>query len=135
MLRLTLSAIALAEVLVTTHPGFADSLPAATADHVQAAAAAAAEQSTPSPTAWSPSSDAIAPSGLVGAKAQKRRPTFTTVGMAITLDDHQLTTNGLLGSPKLSLQFGGRWNRWTSTTPIRQEETLRPASPRCRSLR
>ena len=64
MLSLTLSAVALAGVLVTTHPGFADSLPAATADHVQAAAAAAAEQPTPSPTAWSPSSDTIAPVGL-----------------------------------------------------------------------
>jgi hypothetical protein len=62
MLRLTLSAVALAGVLVTTHPGFADSLPAATADHVEAVAATA-EQPTPSPAAWSPSSDAIAPVG------------------------------------------------------------------------
>ena len=63
MLRLTLSAVALAGVLVTTHPGFADSLPAATADYVQPAAASA-EQPTPSPAAWSPPSDAIAPVGF-----------------------------------------------------------------------
>jgi hypothetical protein len=62
MLRLTLSAVALAGVLVTTHPGFADPLPAATADYVQAAAAA--ERPTPSPAAWSPSSDPMAPVGF-----------------------------------------------------------------------
>jgi hypothetical protein len=63
MLRLTLSAVALAGVLVMTHPGFADSLPAAMADLVEPAAVTA-EQPTPSPAAWSPPSDAVAPVGL-----------------------------------------------------------------------
>ena len=63
MLRFALSAVALAAVLVTTHPSFADPLPAATSDSVQAAAAAP-EQPAPSPAAWSPSSDVAAPVGL-----------------------------------------------------------------------
>lgn len=62
MRRFALSAVTLAAVLVTTHPSFADPLPAATSDDVQAAAAAS-EQPAPSPAAWSPSSDAAA---LVG---------------------------------------------------------------------
>ncbi len=63
MFRLTLSAVALAGVLVTMRPSFADPLPAATSDYVQAAAAAS-EQPAPSPAAWSPSSDVAAPVGL-----------------------------------------------------------------------
>jgi hypothetical protein len=62
MFRLTLSAVALAGVLVTMHPSFADPLPVATSDYVQAAAAAS-EQPAPSPAAWSPSSDVAAPVG------------------------------------------------------------------------
>ena len=64
MLRLILSAVALAGVLVTAHPSFAGPLPAATSDYVQPVAAAATEQPAPSPAAWSPSSDATAPVGL-----------------------------------------------------------------------
>ena len=63
MLRFTFSAVALAAVLMTTHPSFADPLPAATSDYVQAAAGAA-EQPAPSPAAWSPSSDVTAPVGF-----------------------------------------------------------------------
>jgi hypothetical protein len=63
MLRFAFSAVALAAVLVTTHPSFADPLPAATSDYVQAAAPAA-EQPAPSPAAWSSSSDVTAPVGL-----------------------------------------------------------------------
>jgi hypothetical protein len=63
MLRFALSAVALAAVLVTAHPSFADSVPAATSDYVQAAAAAS-EQPAPSPAVWSPSSDAMAPVGF-----------------------------------------------------------------------
>ena len=64
MLRLILSAIALAGVLVTAHPSFAELQPAATFDYVQPVAAAAAEQPAPSAAAWSPSSDVTAPVGL-----------------------------------------------------------------------
>ena len=63
MLRFAFSAVALAAVLVTTHPSFADPLLPATSDYVQAAAAAP-EQPAPSPAAWSPSSDVAAPVGL-----------------------------------------------------------------------
>jgi hypothetical protein len=59
MFRFALSAVALAAVLVTTHPSFADPLPAATSDYVQAAAAASEQP----PAAWSPSSDVAAPVG------------------------------------------------------------------------
>jgi hypothetical protein len=62
MLRFAFSAVALAAVLVTTHPSFADPLRAATSDYVQAAAGAS-EQPAPSPAAWSPSSDVAAPVG------------------------------------------------------------------------
>ena len=65
MFRFALSAVALAAVLVTTHPSFADPLPAATSDHAQAqAAVAATEQPTPSANARTPSSDAMAPVGF-----------------------------------------------------------------------
>jgi len=63
MLRFAFSAVALAAVLVTTHPSFADPLPATTSDYVQAAAAAS-EQPAPSPAAWSPSSGVAAPVGF-----------------------------------------------------------------------
>jgi hypothetical protein len=64
MLRLIISAVALAGVIVTAHPSFADPLRAAMSDYVQPVAAAAAEQPAPSAAAWSPSSDATAPVGL-----------------------------------------------------------------------
>ena len=60
MLRFALSAVALAAILVTTHPSFAN--PAATLDNAQAVAAS--EQPAPSPAAWSPASDVTAPVGL-----------------------------------------------------------------------
>jgi hypothetical protein len=64
MLRLTLSAVALVGILVTAHPGFADSPPTTTSDHVQAAAVAATEQAASPAPVWSPSSDATAPVGF-----------------------------------------------------------------------
>jgi hypothetical protein len=64
MLRFALSAVALAGLLVTTQPSFADPLPAATSDSVQAAAAAAPEQPAPPVSARSSSSDATAPVGF-----------------------------------------------------------------------
>jgi hypothetical protein len=64
MLRFVLSAVALAGVLLTTQPSFADALPAATSDHVQTTAAATAEQPAPPVSGWSPSSDATAPVGF-----------------------------------------------------------------------
>jgi hypothetical protein len=65
MLRFALSAVALAAVLVTTHPSFADPLPAANSDHAQAqAAVATTEQPTPSANTRAPLSDAMAPVGF-----------------------------------------------------------------------
>jgi hypothetical protein len=58
MLRSVLSAVALAAVLATVTPAFADPLDATTSDHTQAAAAAT--QSTPVP-ASSRTSDVSAP--------------------------------------------------------------------------
>ena len=64
MLRLTLSTVVLVGILATTQPGFANSLPAATSNSVQAATAGAPEQPAPPVSAWSPSSDATAPVGF-----------------------------------------------------------------------
>jgi hypothetical protein len=64
MLRLIHSAVALAGMLVTARPSFADPLPVAPSNYVQLVAAAAAEQPAPSAAAWSLSSDATAPAGL-----------------------------------------------------------------------
>jgi hypothetical protein len=59
MLRSVLSAVALAAILATVHPAFADPLEAMASDHSQAAAAAT-QQVTPVP-ASSGSSDTTAP--------------------------------------------------------------------------
>jgi len=67
MLRFAPLAVALVAVLVTTHPSFADPLPAATSDYIQPAAAVS-EQIVPSVAARSPSSDVAAPSDLGGAR-------------------------------------------------------------------
>jgi hypothetical protein len=61
MLRSVLSAVALAGVLATVQPAFADPLVATTSDHSQAAAAATVEQ--PAPTA-PVSSRSPAPAGF-----------------------------------------------------------------------
>jgi hypothetical protein len=66
MLRSVLSAVALAGVLATAQPAFADPLAATASGHAQAAAAAT-EPSLPAPALSSWSSDASAPaSGGVG---------------------------------------------------------------------
>jgi hypothetical protein len=59
MLRSVLSAVALAAVLATVHPAFADPREAMVSDHTQAAAAAT-QQAAPVP-ASSGSSDTAAP--------------------------------------------------------------------------
>jgi hypothetical protein len=59
MLRLVLPAVALAAVLATVTPAFADPLDATASDHAQAAAAAT-QPATPSAPASSRSSDVIA---------------------------------------------------------------------------
>ncbi len=60
MLRSILSAVALAAVLATGAPAFADPLDASASDHTQATAAAT-QQPTPSVPASSRSSDVSAP--------------------------------------------------------------------------
>jgi len=65
MLRLALSAVALACVLAMAQPVFADPLAATASDHAQAAAAAIEQPASQAP-AWSSSSDASATSARLG---------------------------------------------------------------------
>jgi hypothetical protein len=60
MLRFALSAIALAGVLATAHPAFADPLAATPCDHAEVAAAGAERTAAPQPARPS-STDAKAP--------------------------------------------------------------------------
>jgi hypothetical protein len=63
MLRFALPAMALAGILVTALPAFADPLGASVSDHAQAAAPAT-EQPTPPALAQSASSDATVPASV-----------------------------------------------------------------------
>jgi hypothetical protein len=64
MLRFALSVVALAGVLATVQPAFADPLPATASDHAQAAAAAVMEQPAPPAPASSRPSETPAPAGF-----------------------------------------------------------------------
>jgi hypothetical protein len=65
MMRFALFAVALAAVLATAQPVFADPLAATASDHAQAAAAAAEQPTSPTPV-WSSSPDAPATSAGSG---------------------------------------------------------------------
>lgn len=67
MLRFVLSAIALAGVLATVHPAFADTPAATASDHPYAALPIAQQSVTPTP-ASSSSPDATVPSGAERGK-------------------------------------------------------------------
>jgi hypothetical protein len=65
MLRLVLSAVALAGVLVTAQPTFADPLPVTASDHAQAAASAPEQPAPPASTkVGSPDAPAPTNAGL-----------------------------------------------------------------------
>jgi hypothetical protein len=68
MLRFALSAVALAVVLATAQPVFAEPLAATVSDHAQAAAAAMEQPTSPART-WSSSSDAAGTSAEPGKNA------------------------------------------------------------------
>jgi hypothetical protein len=68
MFRFVLSAVALAGLLVTAHPAFADQLPGTASDHAQPVATAT-KQSAPLESTWSLPSDAVLPARAVRGKA------------------------------------------------------------------